>query len=76
MNIESFIDVVVDALSEIPEGSLVAETDFKSLKVWDSLAILTVTDAIDCEYGVLMKKEDYQSCATIEELFQLVNSKR
>lgn len=76
MDIESFIKEIGDALSELPEGPLTPETDFKNLKAWDSLAILTVTDTIECEYGVLLKKEDYQACSTIRELYQHVNNKR
>ena len=76
MTLGTFIDHIVDALSELPEGPLSAETDFKGLRAWDSLAILTVTDTIDIEYGVLLKKEDYHSCTTLEELYQLVISKR
>jgi acyl carrier protein len=50
-------------------------TAFKELKEWDSLAILTLTDTIDLEYGVLLKKADIESCGTVQSLFDLVQSK-
>lgn len=76
MDLESFIKHVEDSLADLSEGPLSAETDFKSLRAWDSLAVLTVTDTIDMEYGVLLRKSDYQSCATLRELYDLVSSKR
>ena len=75
MELENFIRQVSDSLADLPEAPLNAETDFKGLKAWDSLAILTVTDTIDCEYDVLLKKDDYQSCVTLRELYDLVLSK-
>ena len=76
MDLETFVKNVENSLSDAQEGPLSAETDFKALTVWDSLAVLTVTDTIDMEYGVLLKKQDYQSCATLRELFELMLSKR
>lgn len=76
MDLQTFIEQVGEALSELPEGHLTADTDFKSLAAWDSLAVLTVTDTIECEYGVLLKKQDYHACRTLEELFQLVQSRQ
>lgn len=73
---ETFIKHIEDSLTELPEGGLTAETDFKELKAWDSLAVLTVTDTIDMEYGVLLKKADYQSCATLQDLYELILTKR
>lgn len=69
---ESFIKHIEGSLGDVEAGPLTADTDFKRLKAWDSLAVLTVTDTIDMEYGVLLKKEDYQSCATLEDLYQLI----
>ncbi len=76
MTLEYFIEQVADSLEELPPEPLLADTNFKQLKAWDSLAVLTVTDTIDMEFGVLLKKDDYQSCQTLGELFELVNSKQ
>ena len=45
------------------------------LKSWDSLAILTVTDTIDMEYGVVPRKPDFESADTLVELFELVQTR-
>jgi len=75
MDLQNFTRHIEASLADTPPGSLSGETDFKGLKSWDSLAVLTVTDTIDMEYGVLLKKEDYQSCATLGELYELVLKK-
>lgn len=69
---EIFIKHIEDSLGDVEEGPLTADTDFKRLKAWDSLAVLTVTDTIDMEYGVLLKKEDFQSCVTLQDLYQRI----
>jgi acyl carrier protein len=76
MAIEDFLDEVSDLLDEVPTEGLCPSTDFKGLKCWDSLAVLTVTDSIDMEYGVLLNKKDYHNCQTLQELFDLISSRK
>ena len=58
-----------------PPGRALTFSTFKELKEWDSLAILTLTDTIDLEYGVLLKKSEIESCDSVRSLFDLVQSK-
>ncbi len=76
MDIDTFIEHFTGALEDLPDAPLTPDTVFKALKAWDSLAVLTVTDTIDIEYGVLLKKADFASCESIHDLFQLVMRKR
>lgn len=76
MNLEKFIQDFEEAVEDVEPGSLSAETVFQELGVWDSLAILTVTDEIELEYGVLLNKQSFESVCTIEDLYQLVCNKR
>ncbi|CAA6676769.1 MULTISPECIES: acyl carrier protein [unclassified Lentimonas] len=76
MNLDQLIGIFSECLEELPENALAAETKFKDLKAWDSLAVLTVTDEIDMEYGVLLRKTDFQNLATLEDLCKFVNAKR
>ena len=70
MSLEKFIHTFEAAVEAMPPGTLSADTNYKALKVWDSLAILTVTDAIEMEYGVLLKRKDFESAETVEELYE------
>lgn len=76
MTIEQFIEDFENAVEDVEPGSLSAETAFKGLGSWDSLAVLTVTDAIDIDYGVLLRKPDFESVVTLSDLFNLVQQRR
>lgn len=68
MSLSKFIHVFEAAIEAVEPGTLSAETAYKELKAWDSLAILTVTDAIEMEYGVLLQREHLESTVTVAEL--------
>ena len=75
MQIEIFIQQFEESLDGLDRGTVSEITVFKELKEWDSLAILTLTDTIDLEYGVLLKKTEIESCDTVQSLFDLIQSK-
>jgi len=72
---ETFIEDFEAAVDDLEPGSLSMETDFKALKSWDSLAILTVTDTVEFEYGVLLRKDDFNQSATLGALYRLIETK-
>ena len=75
MSLDRFIYIFETAIEAVEPGTLSAETHYKALKVWDSLAVLTVTDAVDMEYGVLLNKKHFESAETVEDLHRMVNEK-
>ena len=75
MEFNRFIKQFEECLDGLETGSLTGITKFNGLKEWDSLAILTLTDTIDLEYGVLLKKIEIESCDTVQSLFDLIQSK-
>ena len=75
MEIKIFIQQFEESLDGLGAGAVDEATAFKELKEWDSLAILTLTDTIDLEYGVLLKKTEIESCDSVRSLFDLVQSK-
>jgi acyl carrier protein len=74
MELDTFIKNFEEAVEDVGVGTLTAQTRFKDLKSWDSLAILTVTDTIDMEYGVVPRRTDFESADTLVELFELVQT--
>jgi acyl carrier protein len=76
MSLQKFIEDFEEAVEDIEPNSLTAATNFKALEAWDSLAVLTVTDVIDMEYAVLLKKKDFDCARTVEELYDLVTQVR
>ena len=75
MEIKDFILQIEDSLDGLDPNSIELSTNFKSLKEWDSLAILTLTDTIDLNYGIILKKAEIESCSSVEELYHLVKYK-
>jgi acyl carrier protein len=76
MELKEFITKFEDAVDDVKPGSLDEDTVFQSLKAWDSLAVLTVSDVIDMEYGVLLDKDDFKQAQTLQDLYQCVLAKR
>lgn len=70
--LEQFIRDFEGAIDGIAPGSLEEKTVFRSLKQWDSLAVLMLLDMIDMEHGVRLSSQKIQKAETIEDLYQLV----
>tara|TARA_E500000178_G_scaffold50940_1_gene46523 strand:+ start:886 stop:1113 length:228 start_codon:yes stop_codon:yes gene_type:complete len=73
---EQLIKIIEESLYEVEPGSITEESNVVQLKEWDSLALLTVTDAVDLEFGVLLKKDEIEASGTVLKLYQLILSKQ
>ncbi|OOG64074.1 hypothetical protein B0E46_09155 [Rhodanobacter sp. B04] len=74
MNIETFIDKFAFAIEVEPE-SLSAETEYKTLDVWDSLNTLAVIAMADADFNVALSGQDIESSRTIGNLWKIVEGK-
>ena len=72
MGLSKFITIFETAIETIEPGALSAKTLYKELKAWDSLAILTVTDAIEMEYGVLLNRKYFEGAETVGDLYESI----
>lgn len=73
MNIEEFIQNVTDQFDEPVEFR--PETRFRELDAWSSLVALLIITMVDDEYGIVLPPEEMRKTMTIQELFDLVQSK-
>lgn len=76
MNLEKFIKDFEEAFETVEPGSLLAETKYRDLNSWDSLAVLAITDIVEMEYGVLLNKKDFEDANTIGELYDCIIQKQ
>lgn len=76
MEIKEFIEKFSEAIELESIDELTAETEFKLLDEWTSLSSLSIIAMVDEEYDVEINGQDLRSCETIEDLFNLVNSKK
>lgn len=74
MTLEEFIEKFSDEMTETPAGTITAETRYKELEEWGSLASLSIISMIDDEYGHLLTGADLRARNTVKELYEYVES--
>lgn len=75
MEINEFIANFADQFEETDASIFTADTEFKELEEWSSLIALTVMSMIDDEYDVQLTATDMRKAHTIQDLFNIVNSR-
>lgn len=72
---KKFIKLFAEQFDDIDVSLLEPETRFRELEEWSSLVALLVITMVDEEYGVVLPPEEMRKTQTIQELFDLVQSK-
>jgi acyl carrier protein len=75
MEIKEFIENFASQFDDTPIEEFKGDTQFRDLDEWSSLIALSIIAMVDEEYDVTLKGDDMKAANTIEELFQIVNSK-
>ena len=75
MELQDFINNFAEQFDDIDASALNGSTIFKDLDEWNSLVALSVIAMIDEEYDVTLKGNDITSANTIEDLYNLAESK-
>ena len=70
MTLDEFVKAFAAEFDDTPEENFKPETNYKELDEWGSLVALSIISMVDDE----MDKR-VTNCSTIEELFNLVESK-
>jgi len=76
MDINLFIEQFADQFDETDASEFTPDTDFKNLDEWSSLTALSVIAMVDNSFGVRINGDDIRSANTIDDLFQIVSSKK
>lgn len=76
MELKDFIENFAAQFDETDANEFKPETEFKKLDEWSSLTALSIIAMVDEEYDVRIKGDDIRSASTIEDLFNLVKSKK
>lgn len=72
MNLEEFIENFAAQFDDTEADQFTADTKFKLLDEWSSLAALSIIAMVDDEYDVIIKGNDIISSDTIKDLFDVV----
>jgi len=76
MELKDFIENFAAQFDDTDASEIKAETVFKELDEWSSLIALSVIAMVDEEYEVTLKGEDIRTSDTVEDLFNLVKSRK
>lgn len=76
MNIQEFVENFAAQFDETEPEVFAADTNFKELDEWSSLTALSIIAMVDDEYDVIIKGNDILRADTIQDLFQIVESKK
>lgn len=76
MELNEFIMNFADQFDETDASEITASTVFHDLDEYSSLIALSIIAMVDEEYDVALKGDDMRSAVTVEDLFNIVKSKR
>ena len=75
MTLDEFVKAFAAEFDETSEDQFKADTEFKSLEEWSSLTALSIIAMIDEQMDKTVTGADIRASKTIEDLFNLANSK-
>jgi acyl carrier protein len=74
MTLEEFVEHFADEMTETPAGTITADTNYKELAEWGSLASLSIISMIEEEYDHLITGADVRARNSVKELWEYVES--
>ena len=75
MTLDEFVKAFAAEFDETPEDQFKANTEFKKLEEWGSLTALSIISMVDENMDKTITGADIRASKTIEDLYNLVNSK-
>ena len=76
MELKAFIENFAEQFDDTDASEIQADTEYRELDEWTSLTALSIIAMIDEEYDVQLKADEMRKTQTIQELFDLVKSKK
>lgn len=75
MEINEFIKNFANQFEETDASEFTPDTKFRELEEWESLLALAILNMIAKKYNVILPHKEMRETNTIQELFDLVQSK-
>lgn len=76
MKIADFVAHFAAQFEETDLSEFNPETKFRELEEWNSLIALSVIAMVDEEYNVKLKGDDIRNSQTIEDIYNIIQSKK
>jgi len=75
MTNENFLKNFANQFDDTDASEITFETNFRELEEWSSLTALAVMNMIGKKYDVRLNPDEMKTAKTVQELYDLVNSK-
>ena len=75
MTLDEFVKAFAAEFDDTPEEQFTPATNYRELEEWGSLIALSIISMVDDNADKTITGADLRSCRTIEELYNLVQSK-
>jgi len=76
MELTEFVKNFASQFEETDMKEFSPETHFKNIPEWSSIIVLSVIAMTDEEYNVKLKGDDIRNAQTIEDLYNIVKSRK
>jgi len=76
MEIETFVKQFALQFAETDSKEFQSKTRFREIEEWSSLISLSIIAMVDEEYSVKLTGEDIRKSTTINDIFEIVKSKK
>lgn len=75
MELKDFIVSFANQLDDTDVSEIQADTEYQELEEWSSITAMSLIALAKTQYGKTITGREVRSCKTVEELFNLINSK-
>lgn len=75
MGLQEFIQNFADALEDTDVSKLSPQKKIRDIDEWDSLAAMSIMSLTKLKYDKILTASELGKCSTIEDLYNLINSK-
>lgn len=75
MNVQEFIEKFAEAI-EVEATELTAETEFRNLDEWDSVAYISVIAMMDEEYDIQIEMATFKTLKTLGAIAEYIENNK
>jgi acyl carrier protein len=76
MDLNQFLERFVSIFEDTDPSEITAKTVFKDLEEWDSLTALSIIGIAIKNYGVKLTGAEIRDAVTVEDIYNLISSKK
>ena len=74
--LDEFVVLFAEQLEDTDPTVVTSQTKFRELDEWSSLLALTLISMVDEEFDVTLKGDDVKNSETIEDVYNVIKSKK